>query len=274
MSPEQCRGLNDEVDGSTDIYALGCILFEMLVRARAVHLAGVGRRPDDAHVATRFRCRARRTRACRRRSIRSSRPRSRRRRRIGSRSMRDMNRALAQARNACPGHAGADDEDRPGAARRRDRGRWAALVGSVAHRRMGGARPPRMRSACATRSTLPPRRRTAFDHRGRGRHRARRRRRHHARRCGGRAPARNRRAAVAAPAPTPVRSRRGRGRRQPAESAGGGCRSRRRRRRRRSRWPRRSPDGKAVAKAKAAKAHQPVRQEKRSGQVVSFRVSA
>ena len=30
MSPEQCRGLNDEVDGSTDVYALGCILFEML----------------------------------------------------------------------------------------------------------------------------------------------------------------------------------------------------------------------------------------------------
>jgi serine/threonine-protein kinase len=30
MSPEQCRGLNDEVDGATDVYALGCILFEML----------------------------------------------------------------------------------------------------------------------------------------------------------------------------------------------------------------------------------------------------
>jgi serine/threonine protein kinase len=30
MSPEQCRGLNDEVDGMTDVYALGCILFEML----------------------------------------------------------------------------------------------------------------------------------------------------------------------------------------------------------------------------------------------------
>ena len=30
MSPEQCRGLNDEVDATTDIYALGCILYEML----------------------------------------------------------------------------------------------------------------------------------------------------------------------------------------------------------------------------------------------------
>ena len=57
-----------------------------VVRARAVHLARVGRRADDAHVRTRSRCRARRTRACRRPSIRSSRPRSPRRRRIGSRA--------------------------------------------------------------------------------------------------------------------------------------------------------------------------------------------
>jgi serine/threonine-protein kinase len=30
MSPEQCRGLNQEVDGTTDVYALGCILYQML----------------------------------------------------------------------------------------------------------------------------------------------------------------------------------------------------------------------------------------------------
>src|SRR4029077_3782319 len=30
MSPAQCRELHGEVDGATDVYALGCILFEML----------------------------------------------------------------------------------------------------------------------------------------------------------------------------------------------------------------------------------------------------
>ena len=86
MSPEQCRGLNDEVDGATDIYALGCILFEMLCRACAVRVARVGRRPDDAHVGRHSGAeRGEPTRAGPR-STRSCARRSRRRRPIASRA--------------------------------------------------------------------------------------------------------------------------------------------------------------------------------------------
>ena len=38
MSPEQCRGNSDEVDHRSDIYALGCVMFQMLTsRAPFVH---------------------------------------------------------------------------------------------------------------------------------------------------------------------------------------------------------------------------------------------
>jgi serine/threonine-protein kinase len=42
MSPEQCRGLSDEIDHRTDVYALGIILHEMLAGAPPFVSAGFG----------------------------------------------------------------------------------------------------------------------------------------------------------------------------------------------------------------------------------------
>jgi len=98
MSPEQCRGLNDEVDASTDIYALGCILFEMLC-GRAPYISqGWGdvlmmHMSDPIPVASQENTRVPaaidqviKTALAKKKTDRF-------------RSMRDMHRALAQARN-------------------------------------------------------------------------------------------------------------------------------------------------------------------------------
>ena len=139
MSPEQCRGLNDEVDGATDIYALGCILFEMLC-GRAPYISpGWGdvlmmHMCDDIPVPSTDNPRVPpamdkvvRTALAKKKADRFA-------------NMRDMHRALAQSRN--------DVQDTPAPVMKTDPQMPAIVLGVDALGRPSGA--ARVRAAGAT----------------------------------------------------------------------------------------------------------------------------
>ena len=220
MSPEQCRGLNDEVDGATDIYALGCILFEMLCGRAPYVSPGWGdvlmmHMSDDIPVPS-----AENPRVHAGASIKVVRTALAKKKADRFASMRDMHRALAQARNDVEDTPAPLHEDRPGAARHRDRTRTAAAAADAARvqaraRAGGDAVAARCARSLSKRSRRSSRRRIRSLVVGR-RHRRRRRRRHHARAaapgCDGGAATR------AAPAPT-ARQRRRLRRRSPPRIA-------------------------------------------------------
>ena len=128
MSPEQCRGLNAEVDGTTDVYALGCILYEMLCGKAPFTAPGWGdvlmmhmqeAIPVPSAVNPRVPAAVDKvvtTAIAKNKGDRYA-------------SMRDMHRALAQARSEVRRHAGADAQDRSGAAGRGDQRRLAGQAG-------------------------------------------------------------------------------------------------------------------------------------------------
>jgi serine/threonine protein kinase len=139
MSPEQCRGLNDEVDGATDVYALGCILFEMLCGRAPYVSPGWGdvlmmHMSDDVPIPSVDNPRVPpaldkvvRTALAKKKADRFA-------------NMRDMHRALAQSRN--------DVEDTPAPMMKSDPQFPAIVVGvdelgrpSGALARTGGATP-------------------------------------------------------------------------------------------------------------------------------------
>jgi serine/threonine protein kinase len=132
MSPEQCRGLNDEVDGSTDVYALGCILFEMLCGRAPYVSPGWGdvlmmHMSDDIPIPSADNPRVPpaldkvvRTALAKKKADRFA-------------NMRDMHRALAQSRN--------DVEDTPAPMMRTDPQFPAVVVGVDELGRPSGAAP-------------------------------------------------------------------------------------------------------------------------------------
>ena len=138
MSPEQCRGLNDEVDGATDIYALGCILFEMLCGRAPYVSPGWGdvlmmHMSDEIPVPSTDNPRVPpaldkvvRTALAKKKTDRFA-------------SMRDMHRALAQSRN--------DVQDTPAPLMKTDPQMPAILLGVDELGRPSGAAPVRAAGA-------------------------------------------------------------------------------------------------------------------------------
>jgi serine/threonine-protein kinase len=138
MSPEQCRGLNDEVDGATDVYALGCILFEMLCGRAPYVSPGWGdvlmmHMSDDIPVPSTDNPRVPpaldkvvRTALAKKKADRFA-------------NMRDMHRALAQSRN--------DVQDTPAPVMKTDPQMPAILLGVDELGRRSGAAPVRAAGA-------------------------------------------------------------------------------------------------------------------------------
>ena len=137
MSPEQCRGLNAEVDGTTDVYALGCILYEMLCGKAPFMAPGWGdvlmmhmQEAIPVPSASNSRVPAAVDNVVTKAMAKSK----------GDRfaSMRDMHRALAQARG--------EVEDTPAPTPRTDPALPAIVLG--VDRRLSG---PRCRGRCSIR---------------------------------------------------------------------------------------------------------------------------
>ena len=150
MSPEQCRGLNDEVDGATDVYALGCILFEMLCGRAPYVSPGWGdvlmmHMSDDIPVPSTDNPRVP---PALDKVVRTALAKKKARSVLEHARHAPRARAVAQRR---AGHAGADDEDRPADARDPARRRRAgASVGRGARAAAGATPAPAANDAFAS----------------------------------------------------------------------------------------------------------------------------